>query len=96
MKNRVSGVAFLAWLPPQVRSGFSNWQFSQCGCVQARVAEALLLLGHLELALQYTDAANCVSVSVAGRLATDVVRGRVLIAQGDDEHAAQVLEGVAN
>ena len=66
------------------------------GCLQARVAEALSLIGAHDLALAYTEADALVRVRrFDAPLHVALARGRVLAARGDASAATTALESAA-
>ena len=67
------------------------------GCLQARVAEALLLIGAHDLAVAYTEEhALRMVLRFDARVQIALVRGRALAARGDDAAAATAaLESAA-
>ena len=71
--------------------------YDPLGCLQARLCEALTLLGFAERGLQYTTpAAMQLNFSAQARLACMLQRGKALHATGRPEEAAAVLETAAS
>ena len=86
--------------PPDPRALMLNVGPMDCsagfGCVQGRVAEALSLLQHHDLALAYTEDASLTLLRrFDARIQMALTRGLVLAARGDAEAASVALERAA-